>query len=346
MRRGKISFAAFAAFAREVFFDSFKIEKLSNVLHILRMTTFQAIIPAGSRSKFKSQLLSTSLALAAIMFAVAAHAQTALESVAVPGNGDSVTFKTSFDRGELFLLKASGAVVLGHDLLDAEYAVNGAADTGTDLLADTDVGIDIGLKAPRVPKGVLPGRMKWFGGYRADHTYYLIATGTGQPLTLKLVTGGNRVGTGAITVSLFRLSPLPADFPKPLETKPVSVLEETVQTSMIATNSVVYLLQASGSGHVGGGGLGRGDAEYMDYKADGAGAEDVGDHNIDYGLGVDEADLTQSPRKNWWGPFRQDHTYFMLFAGTGQPIHFHYYDAGYGDNSPTDRLTVNVFPVP
>jgi hypothetical protein len=284
---------------------------------------------------------------AALAFVASMQVQAAaLESVQVPANGDAVTFKSSFDRGELFLLKASGFIVSGPDILDAEYASDGAAATGADLLAGTDVGIDIGLKAPRAPKGVLLGRMKWFGSYRADHTYYLLATGTGQPLTLKLVTGGNHVGNGAITVSLFRLSPLPAEFLKPLETKLVSVLEETVQTTMTTSNSVVYLLQASGSGKVGGGGLGRGDAEYMDYKADGSGAEDVGDHNIDYGLGVDEAELTKSPRQNWWGPWRQDHTYFMLFTGTGQPIHFHYYDAGYGDNSPTDRLTVTIFPVP
>jgi hypothetical protein len=310
------------------------------------MTTLQELAPTRSQSKLISHFRFAILTLAAMVFTVSAQAQTALESVSVPGNGAAVTFKSSFEKGDLYLLKASGAVAFGHDLLDAEYASPSAMSSGTDVLAGTDVGIDTGLPAPRAPKGVTPGRMKWFGGYRADHIYYVLATGTGQPLTLKLVTGGNRVGTGSITVSLFRLSPLPADFPKPLETKPVSVLEETVQTTMSTSNSVVYLLQASGSGQVGGGGLGRGDAEYMDYKADGAGAEDVGDHNIDYGLGVDEAELTKSPRKNWWGPWRHDHTYFMLFAGTGQPIYFHYYDAGYADNSPTDRLTVKIFPVP
>jgi hypothetical protein len=214
-----------------------------------------------------------------------------------------------------------------------------------DVVSGTDVGIDIGLKAPRAPKGVLPGRMKWFGSYRADHTYYLLATGTGQPLTLRLVTGGNRIGSGTITVSLFRLSP-PAELATPLETKQVSFLEETVQTTLTTSNPVDYLLQASGDGKVGGGGLGRGDAEYMDYKADGSGNQDIGDRNIDYGLGVDEADTSKTPRQNWWGPWRLDHNYFMLFAGTGQPIHFHYYDSVYSDNSPTDRLTVKVFPVP
>jgi hypothetical protein len=51
-------------------------------------------------------------------------------------------------------------------------------------------------------------------------------------------------------------------------------------------------------------------------------------------------------RKNWWGPFRNDHIYYMLFAGTGQPISFLYYDSGYGDNSPTDTITLRIFPVP
>jgi hypothetical protein len=286
------------------------------------------------------------LVLAGILFTTSTQGQTVLETVQVPGSGDAATFKTSFDRGELFLLKASGSVVLGQETLDAEYASDGASATGTDLLDGTDVGIDIGLMSQRKLKGIVPGRIKWFGSYRADHAYYLLVTGNGQPLTLKLVTGENKPGTGAITVSLFRLSPAPDDFPKPLETLPVSLLAETVQTTLTTSNPVVYLLQCSGSGKVGGGGLGEGDADYMDYKADGSGKVDVGDGNVDYGLGVDETDIHKTPRQNWWGPWRQDHTYFMLFAGTGQPIHFHYYDIGYGDNSPTYRLTVKIFPVP
>lgn len=284
---------------------------------------------------------------AALAFMASTQLQAAaLETVQVSAGGASVTFKTSFDRGDLFLLKASGSMVLGSETYDAEYASEGMS-AGTDLLNGTDVGIDIGLKSQRELKGVVPGRIKWFGSYRADHTYYMLVTGNGQPLTLKLVTGDDRVvGTGEISVSLYRLSPTPDDFPKPLETLPVSVLDETVQTTMTTSNSEIYLLQCSGSGKVGGGGLGQGDADYMDYKADGLGKVDVGDGNVDYGLGVDETDIHKTPRQNWWGPWRQDHTYFMLFSGTGQPIHFHYYDVGYGDNSPTDRLKVSVFPVP
>jgi hypothetical protein len=334
------------------------MDNLARHRHIQRMTKFisAAMLPWMRRAKDAPDLaalrvaskrcfFSACLALAGIVSAASTEGQTARESVQVPANGDAVTFTNSFDRGELFLLKAAGAVVLGQDVLDAEYECAGATATGMDVVSGTDVGIDTGLKAPRAPKGVLAGRMKWFGSYRADHTYYLLATGTGQPLTLRLVTGGNRSGTGAITVSLFRLSP-PAELSKPLETMQVSFLEQTAQTTLTTSNSAVYLLQASGDGKVGGAGLGRGDAEYMDYKADGSGNEDIGDRNIDYGLGVDEADTSKTPRQHWWGPFRLDHNYFMLFAGTGQPVHFHYYDSVYSDNSPTDRLTVNVFPVP
>jgi hypothetical protein len=269
----------------------------------------------------------------------------ALESVQVPANGDKVTFDTSLDRGELYLLKATGSMVIGTDIYDAEYTSEGGS-VGSDLADKTDVGIDVGLKWPRQLKGVVAGRMKWFGPYRQDHTYYMVVTGNGQPLTLKLITGDDRLGTGQIIVSLYQLSPTLDDFSKPLETLPVSVLDETVHSALTATNSEIYLLQCSGSGKVGGGGLGQGDADYMDYTADGSGKVDVGDGDVDYGLGVDETDIHKTPRQNWWGPWRKDHSYFMLYLGTGQPIRFHYYDVGYADNSKTDKLSVKIFPVP
>ena len=291
-------------------------------------------------------ICSAGLALAALIFTVSVPAQTVLESVRVPASGDAVTFTNHFNRGEVYLLKATGAVAADSYLLDAKYELDGVKALGTDAASGTDTGIDTGLTAGRAPAGSEPARLKWFGAYRVDHTYYLLATGTGRPLTLKLNPGGHPDGMGAITVSLYQLSPAPTALPDPLETLPVSVLAETVPTTLSTSNGVVYLLQVAGDGHVGGGGLGRGDAEYMDYRADGSGCEDIGDNNIDYGLGVDEADTAKSPRHNWWGPFRQDHIYYQLFTGTGAPIHFHYYDSNYGDNSPTDRLTVKVFPVP
>ena len=55
-------------------------------------------------------ICSAGLALAALIFTVSVPAQTVLESVRVPASGDPVTFTNRFDRGEVFLLKATGAV--------------------------------------------------------------------------------------------------------------------------------------------------------------------------------------------------------------------------------------------
>lgn len=268
----------------------------------------------------------------------------AIDSVKVAANGDSVTFKTSLANGELYLLKASGAINAGANSLDAEFGGFGTGGEGTDLVGGVDVGLDIGRPAPRGAAG----RMKWFGGYRQDHVYYMLVTGEGKPLTLKLLKSGGTPATGAITVALVRLSPNPPALAKPLETLLVPVLETKTSTTMAPAKSSVYLLQCAGQGKVGGGGLGMGDAEYMDYRADGTGKEDIGDGNTDYGLGVDEADLSKTPRKNWWGLWRQDHIYYMLYTGTGNPITFMYYDVkgGYGDNSPTAKLSVSVFAAP
>jgi len=267
----------------------------------------------------------------------------AIDSVKVPGNGESVTFKTTLGNGDLYLLKASGAVGSGTGSVDAEFGGFGPGKDGSDVVGGVDVGVDVGRPALRGASG----RMKWFGGYRPDHVYYMIVTGDGKPLTLKLNTSGG-AASGAITVALVPLSSNPPVLGKALETLQVPVLETKTSTTMVPAKSTVYLLQCAGQGKVGGGGLGMGDAEYMDYRADGTGKEDIGDAHTDYGLGVDEADQSKSPRKNWWGAWRKDHVYYMLYTGTGNPITFMYYDVkgGYGDNSKTDRLSVSVFAVP
>jgi hypothetical protein len=36
----------------------------------------------------------------------------------------------------------------------------------------------------------------------------------------------------------------------------------------------------------------------------------------------------------------------MIYAGTGKPISFMYYDSGCGGNAMTDTLTVRIFPAP
>ncbi len=131
------------------------------------------------------------------------------------------------------------------------------------------------------------------------------------------------------------------------------VQKVTNMTKLVTQLGVIYLLQASGAGGVGGGGLKLGDADYMDWTADGTGKNE-GEAGIDFGVGVDEPVVPMKgatggsyvPRRNWWGPWRMDHIYYLLFVGTGKPIALAYHDTGYGDNSKTDALTVKVFATP
>jgi hypothetical protein len=42
-----------------------------------------------------------------------------------------------------------------------------------------------------------------------------------------------------------------------------------------------------------------------------------------------------------------DHTYYLLFTGTGNPVQLLYFDSGYGDNrGPGDHITVKFFAAP
>jgi hypothetical protein len=272
----------------------------------------------------------------------------ALEAVSVPAGGAAVMSKMNLDSGALFLLKAVGALKAGtgadaqYGDLDAEYGGITAGGTGEDTVAGVDVGIDVGFK---VERGT-PGRKKWFGPYRSDHTYYVIVTGAGAPLSLKTIQPASSTATGVITVSIFRLSPTPTPMPVVLDSFNATLTNQIVHSNMTTTTSTVYLLKVSGEGKVGGNNLALGDADYMDYAPNGDGKVDIGDGNVDYGLGVDEFSTKVSPRLRWWGPWRQDHTYYMLFAGTGSPIGFMYYDIGYGDNSATDLLPVQILELP
>jgi hypothetical protein len=294
----------------------------------------------------------------------------ALETIEVPAGGGSVSFKTSLTNGALYLLKAIGSVPVGNQVQDAEFASAPDGTGAMDIVGAIDVGIDVGLLQIHAPpmggdKVVLgPGRMKWNGSFRADHTYYMLVTGAGNPLTLKLVTSGT-ASSGQIAVSLFLLAPTPpaTDTPIPgpmppaaappnigtkvLETVQVPATKTIIKSPQAGESNAVYLLQASGGVPCGGGGTGLGDAEYDDWGATGAGANND-DGPTDFGIGVDEMTTNTGGglRKNWWGPYRNDHIYFMIYTGTGNPISFLYFDSNYGDNSPTDTLTVGIFPAP
>ena len=269
-----------------------------------------------------------------------------LETMALSGSAGTAVSTTSLDTGELFLLRAAGTIDFGGTTIDPEFGGFGPAKEGSDVLAGVDVGVDFGLKTVRAAVPSAPGRMKWFGAYRDDHVYHVIVNGEGKPLSLKLLKPTDTAGSGSITVSLYRLSPTLDPVGKLVDTVQAALTKTSVASVAATTGGTVYLLQCDGQGPVGGGGLANGDADWMDYAADGSGKVDIGDAKTDYGLGVDEpfvgAANTNTPRKRWWGQWRKDHVYYMLLAGTGNPIQFNYYDSGYGDNSATVKLTVRL----
>jgi hypothetical protein len=281
----------------------------------------------------------------------------ALETVQVGATGTAM-FTTSLGMGEIFLLKASGVIDFGGTKVDAEYASSGSM--GDDLSGTDDVGVDIGMKQwhagiHTTPAAAGPDRAKWFGGYREDHTYYMTVTGEGHALSLKLVKPASAAGagTGTIAVALLKLFPAPPKIGAELETVMIPVTKTVVASTMSTQAGKLYILQAAGRGKVGGGGTHEGDAEYMDWDEAGT-RKNEGEAGADFGIGVDEITVgmkgangaSYQPRMRWWGLWRMDHTYYMVFAGTGKPIQFLYFDSGYGDNAADARLTVKIFAAP
>jgi hypothetical protein len=279
-----------------------------------------------------------------------------LETITLTGSAASAPLAA----GQMYLLRASGVVTAGALRQDAEWAfAEGSAPA--DLVATTDVGVDVGMKQVLPALGRKPAppsddRLKWFGGYRPDHVYYLLVTGTGAPLPLRLISAAP--ASGSLTVAIYRLSPAPPAIGSPLETVMVPAREKVmVYSALKPARDAIHLLQAVGEVQVGGPGA-MGDAEFHDYHADGRGFNE-GEAGVDFGVGVDQPEVgapglpttgSQHPQRHHkWGAFRPDHTYYMLHAGTGEPIALNYHDSGgktgiYKDNE--GFLPVSIFPVP
>jgi hypothetical protein len=279
-----------------------------------------------------------------------------LETIALATTASSAPLAA----GQVYLLKASGAVSAGALRQDAEWAFAEGAPPA-DTVGATDVGIDVGMKQILPATGRRPAppsdqRLKWFGPYRSDHVYYLLITGTGAPLALRLIAAAPT--SGSLAVAIYRLSPAPPAIGQPLETVMVPAREKVmVYSALKPAANAIHLLQAAGEVQVGGPGA-MGDAEFHDYHADGRGFNE-GEAGVDFGVGVDEAEVgapgapttgSQHPqRRHKWGAFRMDHTYYMLHAGTGAAIGLNYHDSGgksgiYKDND--GFLPVSVFAVP
>jgi hypothetical protein len=286
-----------------------------------------------------------------------AHSR-AIETISLDDRTRAATFKTALEPGVAYLLKAQGRLLIdGQHGRDAEFAF-GPAPSGFQV-ADEDGGLDVGIDVGR--KQVLPAsgrkpappsdkRLKWFGAFRSDHVYYLLVTGEGRPLSLQFVAPAAPAGTGSIAVSAYRLTPVPPPLGAPQETVLVPAREKvSVRSSLVAKHGEVYLLQAVGEVQVGGPGA-MGDAEFHDYHPDGRGFNE-GEAGVDFGVGIDEPTVgaDHDPRHRKWGAFRTDHSYFMLYAGRGQPIALNYHDTGgktgiYKDND--GFLPVSIFVLP
>jgi hypothetical protein len=270
-----------------------------------------------------------------------------------------VRFTTMLVAGEIYLLRAAGSMKIGDQQIDAEYSFGAGAPA--DEVGGMDVGLDVDrlqihpkVHTTATPPG--PGRMKWGAADRAfrdDHVYFMLITGDASPLTVKLVAPAGAPFTGsAIVLTLHELSPAPPkQIGAELETIMVPLIKTQVTTKLTTVAGKQYILQASGTGKVSKGGIG--DAEYMDFDIEGTKFNE-GESGADFGIGVDELDVgikptggaSYKPRLRWWGPWRKDHTYYMIFTGTGKPIDLLYFDSGYGDNGLTDALPLKIFAAP
>ena len=265
---------------------------------------------------------------------------TALETLAAPPSGASIMSMTSLTAGSLYLLRARGTVALGAMSEDAKFTDFAADGTGASA---TGGGVQVtGFAPPDAKFPPATGENAWFGDYRADHVYYMLVIGGGGPLSFKLV----KPGTGnPIAIAIFLLTSPTSMIGNPIESVKVPMIMPTPVSSMATTEKgAVYVLEGAGTGVVGGGKLG--DAEYDDFSPTGTGALE-GEGGVDFGIGVDEPNTKANyPRLRKWGPIRNDHIYFMLFAGTGSTVSFTYYDSVYTDNGKTDMLTATLFAAP
>jgi len=236
--------------------------------------------------------------------------------------------------------------------ISCTYLVSANASSGSTLMTaplhpgDLYLIKVVGAKRPLIVSGEATYALPTFVGPTGGYARYAMVIGAGEPLSVSETDESNPLTSSVVPCSVFDLSSIPPEMLKPLETDKVPVVKQVVASGIVPQLSSLYIINCAGDALTGGAGLGRGDAEYMDYKADGEGATDIGDGNTDYGVGVDETDLTKSPHNYKWGSFRTDHNYFLIYIGTGSPVSFLFFDSNYGDNSPTDTLTVKIYQAP
>lgn len=128
-----------------------------------------------------------------------------------------------------------------------------------------------------------------------------------------------------------------ADSTTLLDTIVVSTGGETAWSTFTPIEGETYILEASGTFHVGGPGDQTADAQYADFSNPPESLIDiVPAMSVNIGIMVDG----ESPD---WGAYDGDHVYQQEYVGKGTAISFMYMDSFYGDNE--GELTVNVMQV-
>jgi hypothetical protein len=136
---------------------------------------------------------------------------TELETVMVPVAKTIVMSAMSTVAGKLYILQAAGRGKVGgggtHEG-DADYmdwTETGMGANEGEAGADFGIGVDeLELKLMPYGAGGYKARLRWWGPWRMDHTYYMPFTGTGKPIQfLYFDSGYGDNGTDKLTVKIF-----------------------------------------------------------------------------------------------------------------------------------------------
>jgi hypothetical protein len=168
--------------------------------------SLKLVKPAGAAAG------SGSIAVSILQLSPAPEALgTALETVMVPVAKMIVSSTMTTVAGKSYILQAAGRGKVGgggtHEG-DADYmdwTETGQGANEGEAGADFGIGVDeTELKLMPYNAGGYKARLRWWGPWRMDHTYYMTFTGTGKPIQfLYFDSGYGDNGADKLTVKIF-----------------------------------------------------------------------------------------------------------------------------------------------
>lgn len=127
-----------------------------------------------------------------------------VETITVPCNGGERASQTSLANGVMYRLRASGECIANtqnNSRADAEYiGYNLAATSPIDVYMNVDTGIAVNDTTPG------PTKQPRWGTFANGHTYEVMWTGLGSPITVKYHEEdvGNNSGNLSLTIQAFQ----------------------------------------------------------------------------------------------------------------------------------------------